>query len=237
MVDVFYERKREHIFKTYSKLYKHTEKALQKRFDEKTALAIRTDTERRIEKIIGQLPEVGGNKNQFIQVVLINAWYIPFFKASAERGLSAEEYVTIMARAFHAEITKYPVFLRHIGGMVIKSSYFARRMKKHAEISQKREFEKNWVYTASTRTERDDARLKVEYSQCAVCLMMEEFEANELLPYCNVADFIMAKSLGFGFENPNVLGRGDRTCIGLFRSDDKCEIPGYLEFAFKGLDF
>jgi hypothetical protein len=66
---------------------------------------------------------------------------------------------------------------------------------------------------------------------------MKETGAEELMPYCNFVDFIIAKSLGFGLENPRVIGRGDETCVGIFRKDKKCEIPDYLEFAFKGLRF
>ena len=52
----------------------------------------------------------------------------------------------------------------------------------------------------------------------AVCEIMKEFGAEELLPYCNIADHLMAKSLGFAFENPRVLGWGDSPCVGLFRT-------------------
>lgn len=47
----------------------------------------------------------------------------------------------------------------------------------------------------------------------------------------------MAKSLGFGYADPRAIGRGDETCVGVFRKDSRCEIPDNLEFAFKGLRF
>lgn len=110
-------------------------------------------------------------------------------------------------------------------------------MKKYAISSQKREYPKDWIYTVSTDTDDPDAFNRVEYSQCAVCEMMKDFDAQELMPYCNIVDFMMAKALGIGFENPDVIGRGSKTCVGIFRKDHKCEIPDYLRFAFEGLEF
>jgi len=109
---------------------------------------------------------------------------------------------------FYEGFDKYPKFIRHLGGKLIRSRLFIKRMIRHSGISREREYPKNWVYTVSTDVDDPGVLFKVEYSQCAVCEIMKEFGAEELMPYCNIADYLMAKSLGFGFENPQVLGRG-----------------------------
>jgi len=233
----FYEEKQPKILKSFEKHFKHAMKYLVERFDEPTVSRIHNETVEQIKGLIPQMPDVGGKKNQFIHVMLINTWYIPFYKVVAEHGMSTEEYVKMMARVFYEGFDKYPRFIRRLGGTLIRSRFFVKRMRKNGGISQKREYPMNWVYAASTDVDDPNVLFKVEYSQCAVCEIMKLFGAEELLPYCNVVDYLMAKSLGFGFENPLVLGRGGDTCVGLFRKDSKCEIPDYIEFAFEGLEF
>ncbi len=237
MAENFYEGKQANILKSFNKYYEYAKKYLVQKFDEPTADKIHDETIEQVRQLIPELPDVGGKKNQFILVVLLNAWYIPFYKVARKRGMSVDEYVKMMTRVFHEAFTKYPGFIRHLGGKLVQSRLFIRRMKKHAGISSERKYPKNWIYSVSTEADDPDVLLRVEYSQCAVCILMEDLGAEELMPYCNIADFIMAKSLGFGLENPRVLGRGSETCVGIFRKDDKCEIPDYLEFAFEGLEF
>ena len=233
----FYEEKQPKILKGFEKQFKHSRKHLVERFDETTASRIHNETVEQTKELLPQLPDVGGKKNQFIHVMLLNAWYIPFFKVVQEHGMSAEEYVKMMTRVLYEGFDKYPKFIRRLGGKLVRSRLFMKRMIKHSGISLKREYPENWVYTVSTDVDDPGVLFKVEYSQCAVCEIMKEFGAEELMPYCNFADYLMAKSLGFGLENPRVLGRGDDTCVGLFRKDGKCEIPDYLQFAFEGLEF
>jgi len=233
----FYEEKQPKILKGFEKHFKHVRKHLVERFDELTASRIYNKTVEQTKELLPQLPDVGGKKNQFIRVMLINAWYIPFYKVVQEHGMNAEEYVKMITRVFYEGFDKYPKFIRHLGAKLIRSRLFINRMIRHGGISREREYPKNWVYTVSTDVDDPGVLFKVEYSQCAVCEIMKELGAEELMPYCNTADYLMAKSLGFGFENPHVLGRGDYTCVGLFRKDGKCEIPDYLVFAFEGLQF
>ena len=233
----FYEGKQANIIKSFNKQYKHAKKYLLQRFDESTASKIHADTIEQIRKLIPRLPDVGGNKNQFIQVVLFCAWYIPFYKAASEQGMSADEYVKMMTQVVHEAFTRYPGFIRHLAGKYVRSRFFMRRMKKHTTLSQRREYSKDWVYSVSTETDDPDIHFEVEYSQCAVCILVKETGAEELIPYCNFVDHIMAKSFRYGFENPRVIGRGDNTCVGIFRKDGRCEIPDYLESFFEGLRF
>lgn len=237
MAKNFYEGKQANILKSFNRQYKYAKKYLVQRFDESTASKIHDDTIEQVKELIPQLPDVGGKSNQFIQVVLFCAWYIPFYKAASKQGMSADEYVKMMTQVFHAAFTKYPGFTRHLVGKLVRSRLFMGRMKKRAAISQRREYPEDWVYSVSTETDDPDIFFEVEYSQCTVCILMKAAGAEELMPYCNFVDFIMAKSLGYGYENPRVIGRGDETCVGIFRKDNKCEIPDYLEFAFKGLRF
>jgi len=233
----FYEGKQANILKSFDRQYKYAQKYLVQRFDEATASKIHDDTIEQVRKLIPRLPDVGGKNNQFIQVILFCAWYIPFYKAASEQGMSAEEYVEMMTHVVHAAFTRYPGFIRHLVGRFVRSGSFMRRMKKRATISQGREYAKDWIYSVATATDDPDIFFEVEYSQCPVCILMKETGAEELMPYCNFVDFIMAKSLGYGFANPRVIGRGSETCVGIFRKDHKCDIPDYLEFAFKGLRF
>lgn len=237
MAKEFYDRKRESIIDSFNKNYERTIKQLVQRLGDQAAEDARLETIERIDGLIPRLPDVGGRDNQFIQVILFCAWYMPFYEAVSDRGMDTEEYVRMITRLFHASFTRYPGFVRHLGGRLVRSRFFIRRMEKRAAISQRRRYPKDWVYSVSRDTEDPDTLFQVEYSQCAVCLLMEECGAEELMPYCNVVDFIMAKSLGYGFENPLVIGRGSETCVGIFRKDDRCEIPDYLDFAFEGLEF
>jgi hypothetical protein len=237
MTKEFYGKKQESILKDFEKRYGDAEGYLVRRFDETTAGKIHDDAVERIKRLVPRLPDVGGESNQFIKVILLNAWYIPFFQAARGRGMSAEEYVRMITEALHGAFTRYPRWIRRIGGRLVLSGLFVRRMKRHAASSRERKYPKDWVYSVSTDTGDPGVLFRVEYSQCAACMLLEDFDAEELMPYCNVADFLMARALGFGFENPEVLGRGDGTCVGLFRKDGRCEIPDYLRFAFEGLEF
>lgn len=237
MAESFYEGKKKTILKSFNRQFKHAEKYLSQSYDELTIEKIHDDGIEEITKIIPELPDVGEKSNQFIQVVLYCAWYIPFYKAVSRQGMSADDFVKMMTHVIQSDFTRYPGFIRHLGGKLVQSRFFEKRMRKRAEISQKRLYPKDWIYSVSTETAGSDIRFKVEYSQCTVCILMKETGAEDLLPYCNFVDFIMAKSLGYGMENPKVIGRGDEVCVGVFRKDHKCEVPDYLEFAFKDLEF
>jgi len=168
------------------------------------------------EEIIPQLPFVGGMKNYYAPIIVVNGLIIAMFMAMKESGKTAADVIRIWAEAADDLFAKIPEPLAHLGGKVLLSKPVIKSFGKQTIMSQERRYPEDWVYEL---LEGDGEKYDVgfEFAECAVIKFYQAMDTMELAPYCNFADVTYSHYLGIGLDASETLGMGCDHCRMLFK--------------------
>lgn len=178
------------------------------------------------DRVLEQLPYVGGIRNPFTPIVLTAGQYVSIWRIMKLHGKSPDEFGTIC----YEVITDYFDSMSKLKRIVLRmlfSTFGPVLMKRIAKRSQKRIYSDDWVMTF---IKGDDKKSdwSMDYHQCAVCKIYHMLNAEEILPYCSMFDMIMSRYLGLGLQFESTIGAGSAHCIAHFKRGRKTAIPSYL---------
>lgn len=182
--------------------------------------------------LVGTLPYVGGARNHFTPIVVATGVMVAFHRALEERGESVETTGAILREWVDTQWTVVPGPVRRLLGGLACSAPARRQLREHAAWSQERRYPDDWVFTFEEGHGRG-FDWGVEYSECAVCKLMERLEARELLPYCSLFDICASRALGLGMQLEDTLGAGGKACRARMRHGLATEIPDHLPEALQ----
>jgi hypothetical protein len=168
------------------------------------------------EEIIPQMPYVGGMKNYYTPIIVVNGLIIAMFRAMKETGKTAADVIRIWAETADDLFTKIPVPLAHLGGRVLLSKPVINSFRKQTIMSQERRFPEDWVYELLDG-DGEEFDVGFEFSECAVIKLYQAMDTMELAPYCNFADVTYSHYLGIGLDASETLGLGSDHCRMLFK--------------------
>lgn len=121
-------------------VFRSIKKKLVAHHDEPFAEEIVNQSRKNFQELLPQLPYVGGMKNYFSPIVLVNGWIIAMYKAMQEQGKIAEETIRVWAEATDDLFGKMPAWLARLGGKMIMSKPVINGFRKQAYISQERKY-------------------------------------------------------------------------------------------------
>ena len=186
------------------------------------------ETEEEFNSVINLLPDIGRKKNNFTIIITINGFILAFYRVMKRNGKEIKDVIRILCEGTERMFQRIPRPIAWVIGRIALSPLFFRSMKKNAEISQKREYPANFIYTME-KGKKGTYYMKSIYTQCAVCKFLKAENAEEILPYCDFADVLMSKYFGLGIKYESRIGAGDETCTGTFMKGQETEIPPHLK--------
>lgn len=192
---------------------------------EALAEGILRDARAGYEKLIPELPDIGGSKNQFTKVIEINGWIVSLYRAMKAEGRTTEEVVRVCCEVADDLFQPLPSFVRRLLGRLGFSHLVKRRMQKQAASSQLQRYPADFVYTFQ---EEVDGGWSLRFSECAVNKFYEAQGAEELKPYCNFFDVTYSRHLEMGIDATRTIGLGCETCTLAYRRGRETAIPPRL---------
>ena len=221
----YYLAKKKRLMQVFDFMFRPIEAKLGVYYGEEYARDIVHQSRREFIEIIPQLPYVGGMKNYYTPIIVINGMIIAMYRAMSESGKTAEEVIRIWAEAADDLFAKIPPWLARLGGQALLSRPVVRGFRKQTALSQERRFPEDWVYEL---VEGEDFDVGFEFSECAVIKLYQAMDTMELAPYCNFVDVTYSHYLGIGLDASETIGMGNARCRMLFNKGHKTVITPNL---------
>jgi len=212
----YYVTKQKRLMKLFDFMFRSIKEKLEFYYGEQYTEQIVLKSRHNFEGIIPQLPYVGGMKNYYTPIIVLNGTIIAMFRAMKETDKTAADVIRIWAEAADDLFAKIPAWMAHLGGQVLLSKPVIKSFRKQTIMSQERRFPEDWVYELLDG-DGDKYDVGFEFSECAVIKLYQAMDTMELAPYCNFADVTYSHYLGIGLDASETLGMGCDHCRMLFK--------------------
>ena len=212
----YYVTKQKRLMKLFDFTFRSIKAKLESYYGEQYAEQIVLKSRHNFEEIIPQLPYVGGMKNYYTPIIVLNGMIIAMFRAMKETDKIAADVIRIWAEAADDLFTKIPVPMARLGGRALLSKPVIKSFRKQTIMSQERRFPEDWVYEVLDG-DGEEFDVGFEFSECAVIKLYQAIDTMELAPYCNFADVTYSHYLGIGLDASETLGMGCDHCRMLYK--------------------
>jgi hypothetical protein len=221
----YYEARRGKLLRGFDRFAKRAEGRLAERYDADFAAAVRGDARAEFERILPEIPYIGGRKNIFTPVMVVNGWGISLYRAMAARGKTAEDTVRICAEVADDFFRAFPPFLLRLVGRLAFTAPVKRVFKKQAARSQERRHAADFVYRYQEGGGDD---LALVFDECAVNKFYDAQGLEALKPYCNFFDITYSRLANMGIDASETIGLGCGTCRLRYKHGRETNIPAAL---------
>ncbi len=228
-MDNYYRARKSKLLKQFDKLIgKHGYHILCERYGTAVSDSIVSESRSEYEQIIPHLPFVGGRKNMFTSVVIVNGIVIAFYRIMKDKGKSVEEIMEVLCGVVQKLFEPYPGWLMRISGRLMLGRISNWYIRRQAIQSQKRKYPEDWVFTY---VESDDGEFDcgIDFSECAVIKLYDKYGLDDLKPYCNFFDVTMGRAMNMGCRiNPH-MGSGGGLCSFRYKQGAETPVPERLK--------
>jgi hypothetical protein len=217
MAEKSFASQRGKLLKEFDALVKRIRWVFIRRYGEETARTMIAETRNEYEKLIPELPWVGG-KQPLTQFVIATGWFLGMYRVLKKKGISIEEIGRLVYDASLAYIESYPGLILKIMGFMNFSRRYLEKLKKRAAESHLRRFPRDYVFNY---VEGDGITFDygVDYLECASCKFLKAQGAMELAPYLCAIDQIYSDKFGWGLTRTMTLAEGYEKCDFRFKKD------------------
>ncbi len=178
------------------------------------------------ERVRPHVPDIGGARNVFQPVMIVNGWIVALHRAMSTRGLVARDAVRVCHEALDAWFKRMPSWLLHVVGRLLRSPPGRWFFERQARRSQERRYAEDFVW----RIDRGvDGELAMVFEECAVNKWYESEGVRELGPYCNFADVTYSRLMGMGIDASETIGLGCDRCTLRYKHGRATTVPANLE--------
>ncbi len=198
------------LLKEFDSYVKYVRPVLARYFDPKEVDPIILEARREYEKLIPQLPYIGGQKT-LTQFLIYTALWLAVYRTMQAHGLSLQQTGELVYEICRGFLQAYPAFLtRMLGGMNFSRIYL-RRLKKRAAESHQRKYPEGYVFDY-VQGDGKTFDYGVDYLECASCKFLAKQGAAELAPYLCPVDILYSEALGWGLTRTRTLAEGADRC-------------------------
>ncbi|MBW2391193.1 MAG: L-2-amino-thiazoline-4-carboxylic acid hydrolase [Deltaproteobacteria bacterium] len=177
------------------------------------------------ERVLPQVPDIGGMRNVFQPVMTINGWIVALHRAMRDRGKNAEESIRVSHEVVDGWLRGLPsVVLRAIGWLAL-SAHVRWYFEGQARRSQKRQHAEDFVWRVEQGAEGE---FSFVFDECAVNKWYDAQDVRELSPYCNFADVTYSRLMGMGVDATETIGLGCEQCALRFKHGRETIVPRNL---------
>ena len=222
----YYAARRERMLRGFDRASPRFARSLERHHDAAFAEQVLRDARVEFDRLLPELPYIGGRWNVFSWVMVVNGWLVALFRAMQARGRSAEETMRVAADVTDELFRSFPgLVLRGIGRLAFTRPV-RRVLRRQAEQSQQRRFAEDFVFRFR---EGDGDDWALVFDECAVNKFYEAQGTRELAPYCNFFDVTYSRLMGMGLDASETIGLGCPQCKLRFAHGRATPVPKTLE--------
>jgi hypothetical protein len=225
----YYEARRSDLLRGFARVAPRVRMSLRKRCDDDFTDAVIAHARDEFERLIPQIPYIGGRTNVFSPIMVANAWVISLYRAMRQRGKTAEDVAWVCHDLSDTLFRFLPGFALRLLGRLALSWPVQPILQSQARRSQRRAFPGDLVYEPRRRDDGEVARV---FEECAVPKFYDAQGVEELKPYCNFFDVTYSRLMGMGLEARRTIGLGCETCELRYKHGRETPVPAALTGIF-----
>ena len=228
----YYVRRRTGLLRTFDRVGKRIERTLRDKHGRADAADIVAETRSEFDRLLPELPYIGGARNIFTWVIVVNGWFVGLHRALARRGENPEQAVEVAVEVSDEMFRSVPAAILRAVGRLSFTGPARALLRAQAKRSQRRAHPQDFVYEFREGGEDDWALV---FDECAVNKFYDAQGTEELKPYCNFFDVTYSRLMGMGVDARETIGLGCDTCSLRYKHGRATPTPARLKDVFDGL--
>ncbi|MBA7539021.1 hypothetical protein ES705_31299 [subsurface metagenome] len=187
---------------------------LLKRFNEPELEGIFNEMRNEYEKLIPEIPYIGGRKNPFTSMLVDSVAMIAFYRILEKNGMTYREIGEINYE-LSEKVNKIRVHkLEKVGQNPVDQLFndtYINFNKSLAKSLQQKKYPDDFVMEF---VEGDGKTFDYGYkfTECGIHKVFKKLGAEKYVPFLCLSDFAQANVYGFGFTRTQTIGNGDPIC-------------------------
>lgn len=214
IVKDYYIKRKEKLMNDFSKELSLARDLLIKKFDVNKISGVVNQMKSEYEKIIPEIPYIGGNKNPFTAFLVGGMSSFAMFQVLEKEGLSLREIGEFYYKLRDKINTRRKENLEKIGKDPAQYPFeltYVEFAKKLCESSRLRNYPDDWVGDY-VEGEDDTFEWGFDFYECGIHKVLKRMDAERFVPLFCLSDFSEANILGFGFSRTQTIGFGAPIC-------------------------
>lgn len=208
----------------------HYKKFIAQAYGVELANIVVTETLRRFEDLLPDIPFIGGDENILTENLYLSAAMLAMYQSLKVRGKSVEEVARLIYLGTSAFYGSFPFrFLLRWQGRQLFSRQRIEKRQQAAVISQQRRCPDDWVFEI---VEGDGANFQfgVDYTECGIVKYLTRQGAAELAPYLCWLDYPMCEAMRVNLVRTETIAHGSDRCNFRFCRGQAVEVkPDFLK--------
>lgn len=223
--DDYYTSQKEKLLRDFDRKAKRFRQVLALYVDDQPTDAIIQETRLDFERLIPEIPYIGGKANSLTQDLIDCTTILALYQVLKRRGFRIEEIGNIAIEMEQRRVESYPRFVLKLLGRLIHSPLGKNRLKKTCERSQAHRYPGGWVsvYVEGNGEEFD---FGIDYLECGLCKFFHQQGADEFTPYLCQFDYVQQRAMRTGFFRSMTLAEGAERCDFRWKSGGETR-PGW----------
>jgi len=212
----YYVANKTRIIKDLDPILRQMRKLTAQSHGEALAATVASETMAEFERLLPQLPYIGGDRNTLTDTLIHSTGALAFYRVMKTHDQPAQETGRLLYRTIEA-LALQSSALSGLSGQMAQSKAPQNQFKRMAEASQKRLYPDDWVLTFV----EGDGKIfdfGVDYTECGLCKFNHAQGADELTPYLCLGDFPVSQVYDTGLVRTTTIARGGSHCDFRFKS-------------------
>jgi hypothetical protein len=215
----YYVRNKAKLLRDHRRLTTIGQEIMAARYEADFVAAVTCESLLEFEKLIPELPYIGGDQNPLTGNLVFSASALAFYRVMKRHNRTIEETGELLYRIMEAWIRRYPRFIRRLLGSYYLSKLSRRQSKKRAPFSQERRYAGDWVFEY-VEGDGETFEWGRDYVECGIVKFLHSQGADELTPYLCLTDYALFGALGIELKRTTTLAEGCQKCDFRFKKDE-----------------
>lgn len=208
--DDYYTSQKERLLRDFGRA-KRFSKVLALHVDDQATSAIIQETRQEFERLIPEIPYIGGKANNLTQDLIDCTMLLALYQVLKREGFRIEEIGKIVIEMEQKRVHSYPRFVLKLLGKVIHSLLGKNRLKKAADKSQEGRYPGGWV-SVYIEGDGEEFDFGIDYLECGLYKFYHQQGADEFTPYLCQFDYVQQSAMRAGFFRSMTLAEGAERC-------------------------
>lgn len=213
----YYVANMERLLKDFRETNEMAEKYMVEKYGEAIAKEVAKKAPEIFERLLPDMPDIGGKRNLLIDNFVIAAHYVAFYRPMKNLGLTAVDLGRMMYDLDEMYISSYQPSSSGSGSDSQENSgqrsyeSITKAWKDWADWTLERKYPENFV-AVFRQGNGSDFDFGFDISECAFCKYLHAHAMDELAPYPCLYDFIASRAFGTGLVRNKTISMGDDIC-------------------------
>lgn len=224
----YYRHRKKLITGLYAYLNRKIGVILKENFDKATAEVIIDEIRKHYEEAMEKLPYIGGCRNSYTPIMVVNGWFVCAFRAMKENGLDDDVAMYMIYTTMGKLLKKVPSFTDGIINRIVFSRISLGFFKRKSAKSQKRKYKGDFVFETDPvrwETGNSDKIMRIVFSDCGVHKYYDAVGCPGLKKYCNFFDPMYGARFKLGLDASHTFAHGCDECVISISNRKKTKTP------------